>query len=334
MRLQQSQKHVTLTFDLPPGVNAADLSVVAEARAVRITMGSGAPFAFPLPGGCSIQPDGTRFEVDERSVPRHLVVVLEKAPETWWPLDEERSPRSSTGGPAATVPLPAITPSAPPPSATQSAAVEEPQHSNFDAFDMALGFHRRARAMFWRAFVWSPWFSENWFSVLIYAIFGVALLSYLNEVWLDDQRTWSVALFAFQKDLGLVFIGAWISAGWQVVGLIGERGIVPLRDTLATMDADAPTLFRWASWAPTDRNLRMHVVLGLLSASLFTLNVAPSLSMLACLLLYMSLRVCGSVFFQLQFDSLLLETGWLAVLCFASPVHWVCIVGGALTVRV
>ncbi len=315
MRLQQTQKHVTLSLDLPPGVNAADVSVVAESTTVRVVMGATRPFTVPLPG--TIIPEGTHIEVEERTVPRRLVIVLQKAVEVWWPLDEA-SPRGVAVVDGAVAPA-----VVPPPRVQMEPA--PPAEIPKGPFAVALEWHRRASALFFRAMAWSPWFSENWFGVLIYAIYGVALLSYLNDVWLDDKRTWSAALFVFQKGLGLVFIGAWISAGSQIIGLIGERGIVPLPETVAAVGAAGHrlTLFGWAGWAPTDRNLRVHVALGVLCASLFTLNIAPSLAMLACVLLYTSMRVCGSVFFQLQFDSLLLEAGWLAIVCYASPVHWV-----------
>ncbi len=72
-----------------------------------------------------------------------------------------------------------------------------------------------------------------------------------------------------------------------------------------------------------DDKLLRHCFFGLLGSILFGLNIFPSASVLMSIWLYRNVKLSGGVFFQLQFDNLVIETGWIACLAFLSPLQWI-----------
>lgn len=123
----------------------------------------------------------------------------------------------------------------------------------------------------------------------------------------------------FFRLLGLVYLVAFLSAWSQVEGLIGSRGILPAAEYLTRaheqVDADAywrlPTLF-WLN--DSDAALEGLCLGGAVLAGLLMLGVAPLPVSILLWASYLSLVNVGQVFFQYQWDVLLLETGMLAVL--------------------
>lgn len=122
----------------------------------------------------------------------------------------------------------------------------------------------------------------------------------------------------FVRGLGLVYVAAFLSLGWQIHGLIGPRGVFPFAAYLAAAKAQlgaaaclkVPTLL-WL-W-PSDDMLDVVWLLGL-AAGLLILGgrlVAPSLAL--AWLAYLSLTVVGRDFLAFQWDNLLLEAGLLAI---------------------
>lgn len=288
----QTEREVKLALPLDDATNASHVVVTARPRALRVqTTPTAAPLDTDLPKACA--PDRTHWEVDERARPRLLRVTLAKevAGEVWpWPHQDEP-------------------------------AAGDVKVDAADWWERAVALHALALQRGWAWLCAVPTVEQFWFSYIVYAVYAFVALAYVNDVWLDTSRRWSVALFAFQKALGLVYVAAWLSTLAQMRGLMGERGIAPLKDALAARPG--PNLWTWLALEPTNRSLYAHVAAGLAGAVLFALNVLPSVSMAVSVVCYMSVRNCGSVFYQLQFDSLLLEAGWLACAAYASPVHWV-----------
>jgi hypothetical protein len=135
----------------------------------------------------------------------------------------------------------------------------------------------------------------------------------------DAQR----ARRCFLAGLGLVYAIAFASLSVQIVGLAGERGILPVGELL-----DAAS--RWASstgrlgeakhqfptlcWLDTsDLSLSVQGWTGVALGGLVFLGVAPLLLLPLAWLLYLSLTVAGQDFLQFQWDALLLETGFFAI---------------------
>jgi predicted DCC family thiol-disulfide oxidoreductase YuxK len=140
---------------------------------------------------------------------------------------------------------------------------------------------------------------------------------------------YELASSLFQRLLGLIFLSAFISFGVQAQGLIGSHGILPLADFVGGMsDYDSlerffqmPMLF-W--WVTSDFTIQAICWAGAGASLCLVFDVFPSLALFLLYFLYLSLTYAGQVFMNYQWDSYLLETGFLAlVLNFARlPGIW------------
>lgn len=142
----------------------------------------------------------------------------------------------------------------------------------------------------------------------------------------DDEPRYARATWLFGRALGLVFLVAFVSLHVQLVGLIGEHGIVPAADVLAAMRArqlgfaDYPSLF-WLFGAG-DAALHGVVIVGELASLALAVGALPGAMTFLATLAYLSLHSFGGPFLSFQWDTLLLETGWLATLLLPwQPFH-------------
>jgi hypothetical protein len=133
----------------------------------------------------------------------------------------------------------------------------------------------------------------------------------------SNRRMRSVSL----RGLGVVYLSAFGSLAVQVDGLIGSRGILPAAEYLdraAQVLGTGPS----ACWQlPTllwidasDRMLHALCWGGLGLSVLLIAGILPGPCLAMLWLFYLSLTVAGQVFLRLQWDTLLLESGLLAVL--------------------
>ncbi|XP_053108807.1 lipase maturation factor 2 [Hemicordylus capensis] len=134
----------------------------------------------------------------------------------------------------------------------------------------------------------------------------------------------------FLLGLAAAYLAAFVSLYLQVPGLYGKDGILPARKTLRFTGKgfweqlrDSPTLL-WLGprlGLDTEQGMELLCLLGaLLSFGALLLEpLRDSLVFLALWALYLSLYQVGQVFLYFQWDSLLLETGFLAVL--VAPLH-------------
>jgi len=130
--------------------------------------------------------------------------------------------------------------------------------------------------------------------------------------------TWHLVSWLFLRLLGLTFLVAFVSIGVQITGLVGEQGILPLSDYLATVAAEhgaqrflfSPTLF-WIN--SSDTALLSACLIGAAASALVVLNrLTPSMLLLA-FVLHLSLWAAMPVFGNIQPDALILEVGLLAL---------------------
>ena len=138
------------------------------------------------------------------------------------------------------------------------------------------------------------------------------------------RPTYAFSNWLFLRLLGIVYLCAFWSLGVQVRGLIGERGILPARSFMATAAqwADGQGLGLSRFWElPTlcwfgtsDQSLQMLCTAGVALALLLVSGVASALVLPLLWVLYLSLAVVGRDFLSFQWDTLLLETGFLAIL--------------------
>ncbi len=132
-----------------------------------------------------------------------------------------------------------------------------------------------------------------------------------------DAGRFVLGRWLFLRLLGLVWLVAFLSLWRQVEGLVGEEGILPARDHLERVreagGADplrVPTLF-WLGAG--DRALHLACGAGVVLAGLLTVNVAPVLCLAGLWILYLSFAAVGQVFLSYQWDVLLLEASFLAL---------------------
>ena len=130
----------------------------------------------------------------------------------------------------------------------------------------------------------------------------------------------------FLKLLAIIYFAAFLSMAVQVSGLVGPTGILPFQDVLDNFYQHQgssawwkmPTLF-WFSAS----NLALHAVtvLGCVFAVLLFLGRWQRLSLVALFILYLSLYHAGQTFLNFQWDTLLLECGFLAIFLVGGPSH-------------
>ena len=143
--------------------------------------------------------------------------------------------------------------------------------------------------------------------------------------------TYFSSRWVFLKVLALCYLAAFGSFWMQVDGLIGEKGILPIRIFLSEVQVELGPKAFWE--VPTlcwlnDSNGFLHVLCGagVVFSILLLLDLMPLLCLALLWLLYLSLASVGQEFLGFQWDNLLLEAGFLALflvpfLVRASPSH-------------
>ncbi len=145
-----------------------------------------------------------------------------------------------------------------------------------------------------------------------------------------DSRSYAAAAWIFSRLLGLIYLLAFWSLGTQILGLAGERGILPAREYMDAAHSWAasqhvglnrylllPTVF-WIG--ATDAFLKGVCFAGMGLALLLVAGIAPLLVLPCLWAAYLSLAVVCREFLGYQWDALLLETGVLATA--VAPVAW------------
>jgi predicted DCC family thiol-disulfide oxidoreductase YuxK len=143
-----------------------------------------------------------------------------------------------------------------------------------------------------------------------------------------EPSTYAVAAWAFRRLLALTYLVAFASLATQIIGLVGEDGIEPARTYLERVrefaDQSEIGVDRFRRW-PTllwfhagDRALQFLCLGGAGLAALLLVGLAPLAILPLLWLAYLSLFVVGAGFLSYQWDTLLLETGFLAI--FVAPL--------------
>ena len=140
--------------------------------------------------------------------------------------------------------------------------------------------------------------------------------------------TYALANGVFLRLLGVVYLVAFWSLAVQIRGLIGAEGILPAREYMAAAGEWAqsqqlglerfrvlPTLY----WFGTSDTLLVALpVAGAVLAALLVVGMAPVIVLPLLWTGYLSLSVVCTDFLSYQWDTLLLETGLLAI--FVAPL--------------
>jgi predicted DCC family thiol-disulfide oxidoreductase YuxK/uncharacterized membrane protein YphA (DoxX/SURF4 family) len=135
--------------------------------------------------------------------------------------------------------------------------------------------------------------------------------------------------FVFMRGLALIYLIAFGSFRVQMDGLIGSHGIYSAQSVMAALKEETtrtqiglerfhlvPTL---AWWSASDQALHWQCGLGAGCALALLAGFAPALMLFLLWVLYLSLCTVSGPFLSFQWDTLLLETGFLAV--FFAPLQ-------------
>ncbi len=137
--------------------------------------------------------------------------------------------------------------------------------------------------------------------------------------------SWLIARWLFLRLLGVTFLIAFVSLWTQVRGLIGSDGILPVAEHLEWVTTNLGASSRWKvptlCWIdPGDGYLVAQCAAGVVLSLLLVAGVAPVPVLLLLWLTYLSLCAAGQAFLSFQWDTLLLETGFVAM--FLAPADW------------
>jgi hypothetical protein len=120
----------------------------------------------------------------------------------------------------------------------------------------------------------------------------------------------------YLRGIGFIYLCAFISLWWQLVPLLGARGVLPAASYLAALRhakvgfADVPSLF-WLGCS--DGALRVACAVGLALSAAVLAGLTNALAMAALWILYLSFVHVGQLFYGYGWEILLLEAGFLAI---------------------
>ena len=155
------------------------------------------------------------------------------------------------------------------------------------------------------------------------------MASGVAEWWSSAESAathYSVGAWLFLRAIGLIYVIAFVSLAVQIDGLVGRQGILPAREFLMEVKKQfgrsrflaVPTLC-WLN--VSDRFLRFLCWGGALAGLLALIGVATLPALIVCWAFYISLFGVARLFLGYQWDVLLLEAGFLAILLTLAP-HW------------
>ncbi len=145
-----------------------------------------------------------------------------------------------------------------------------------------------------------------------------------------ERPTHLVTRWVFLRGLGAIYLIAFLSLWTQMAGLIGTNGISPVGQFMTGaanyfdtqgVGVDRYRVLPTLCWLGAgDGFLNFLCAAGAASSALLLVGLAPRLILILLWALYLSLSVAGQTFLGFQWDTLLLETGFIAI--FFAPRQW------------
>jgi predicted DCC family thiol-disulfide oxidoreductase YuxK len=127
----------------------------------------------------------------------------------------------------------------------------------------------------------------------------------------------------FLRSLAIIYLIAFISLWTQILGLVGQNGILPAKSTMenlqhqvtaANIGIERYHLFPTLCWvSASDRALQWQCAIGVIFSILVFIGLAPAPCLFLLWLIYLSLCTICREFLGFQWDILLLETGFLGI---------------------
>jgi hypothetical protein len=130
----------------------------------------------------------------------------------------------------------------------------------------------------------------------------------------------------FLRGLAIVYLIAFASLLPQISGLIGSHGILPAHDFLQNVRSEygssAYALLPTLAWFnSSDAFLYVMVWAGIVLALMLLAGIIPLPAAIGLYVLYLSIDTVGQTFYSFQWDALLLEVGFAAVLLTPLGLH-------------
>jgi predicted DCC family thiol-disulfide oxidoreductase YuxK len=137
------------------------------------------------------------------------------------------------------------------------------------------------------------------------------------------SHRWSRAMLL--HGLALVYFLAFAALLPQILGLIGQRGILPageyLQDISSQIGSARYAMFPTLTWLNSSDGLLSGMCwAGIALSAVLLFRVAPAAAVPALYVLYLSIDTVGQTFLSFQWDALLLEAGFAAILL--APRGW------------
>ena len=146
----------------------------------------------------------------------------------------------------------------------------------------------------------------------------------LNPLRVSEEH--QLTSWLFIKMLSLVYLVAFLSIAVQITGLVGANGILPFNEFLQHAYQQRgyqaflylPTLF-WINSG--DLALQIVAYAGCLFSVVLFFGYRKKLMLVLLFVSYLSLFHAGQMFLTFQWDTLLLEAGFLAIFLTEGPSH-------------
>lgn len=140
-----------------------------------------------------------------------------------------------------------------------------------------------------------------------------------------EPARFAITQWIFVRALAVIYGIAFLSLVAQITGLIGEHGILPLQEYMNQVAKALggsrfyamPMVFWWGS---SDKTLEAICWTGVALSVLLLFGRLQKLVLILLFVLYLSFSSSGQDFLTFQWDSLLLEAGFLAIFLGREPI--------------
>ncbi len=142
---------------------------------------------------------------------------------------------------------------------------------------------------------------------------------------LQPAKSQQLTSWLFLKALAVVYLAAFVSLAGQIAGLTGPEGIMPLgqqfEESFRELGYGAWFWFPSIFWLfdPTDTALQGTALIGILLSVILLFGRWQRFALIGLFVFYLSLYHAGQFFTNFQWDTLLLETGFLAIFLVGGP---------------
>jgi len=139
-----------------------------------------------------------------------------------------------------------------------------------------------------------------------------------ERIYIPPPPPWIIGRALFLRGMGAVYVAAFTSLAVQAQGLFGPRGVAAFDAFIRLLAEHQQSHAAWPSLFRAVPTLaeRPEVVawIGAAFGAAMMIGVLPPLAALAPWVLYLSFVTIGAPFLSFQWDALLLESGFLAIL--------------------